>query len=190
MATEVTGQIGFSAPEDWFEIDVDPATSESSLRRLVDEDMAGPEWRPELAAQFEAQLRFIVGRCQELGAIAAMGFAEMISEEPYLLNAGVVLAMVGTGEEVVDASAIEQQMGAKGHELEPVTLPVGPALRCIRRSEELAPGTDTPIEVLSVTYYVPVDASIVVLAFTTPTVVLADEFTDLFEAIAETLVVS
>lgn len=184
---ETLGHIGFSAPEDWYEIDVDPATSEASIRRLVHETLAGPEWRPELAAQYEAQLRFVVGRCQEIGAIAAMGFADLISEPPYLLNAGVILAMIGTGDEDVDAATIQRQLGERGHELEPVSLPVGPALRSVTRSEELAPGTDTPVEVLSAKYYVPAGRSIALLAFTTPTIALADEFLELFEAIAETL---
>lgn len=182
-----TLQIGFTAPEDWFEIDVDRDSADASLRRLVEENLGHIGLDLRAQAEYEATLRFVIGRCQEIGAIAAMGFADVISEAPFLLSAGLILTMVGTGDEEVDAASIRAQLGARGHDLEPITLPIGPAMRSVTRSMELLPVGDESIEVISVKYYVPTDRAIALLAFTTPTVALGAEFIELFDAIAETL---
>jgi hypothetical protein len=180
-------EVVFTAPEDWFELDVDPTTSEASLDDLLRSRVAGANLDPTTVASIEAELRFVLGKCQEIGALAAMGFADIIDEPPYLLAAGLILTMVDTGTDDVDAATVQRELGLRGRDVEPTVLPAGPALRSVTQTSELAPGVDEPIDVLQVKYYVPTAGAIALLAFSTPTTELADEFLDLFEAIAETL---
>lgn len=188
MVDPTTSQIGLMAPEDWFDIDIDPATSERSIRELCERQAEGTDVDPAVRAELEATLRFVSARCAELGAVAAMGFAEVIDEEPYFLTASLTIAIVDT-DAAVSVSDIERELGARGYELAAVALPAGPAMVATGTSMESMPGVDEQIEVYSQRYYLPLgdDGGIAVLSFTTPTMPLVEEFAELFEVIAETL---
>jgi hypothetical protein len=184
------------APPKWTALDVDPATSAESIRRVV-EDRVGRD--PRVAAQraqFTGMLQQAVANAARNGAVLAFVYADVFGDAPVgasllvfvsavedkVLVAGeidldalhgLVLGTAAPGETVVDSSVVE--------------LPAGGAVRIRRRTTAMVLGRSVPTEVVQ--YFVPVPGrrNTVTLNFSTPSIALADAFSELFAAVAETL---
>jgi hypothetical protein len=177
-------------------LDVDPATSANSIRRLVDERVGSDPRVAAPRAQFTGMLQQAVANAARNGAVMAFVYADVFGDAPVgasllafvtgaedkVMKDGdidldalhdLVRGSSGTGETVVDSSVVD--------------LPAGRAVRVRRRTTAVVLGRAVPTEVVQ--YFVPVPGrrNTVTLNFSTPSVALADAFSELFAAMAETL---
>ncbi|MCW3045716.1 MAG: hypothetical protein JWL57_3874, partial [Actinobacteria bacterium] len=89
-----------------------------------------------------------------------------------------------------EASQLLERVRASGEanvDADLVQLPVGLAVRLLRRVTIPLPSHDVRAEACSVQYFVPTVGDIVTLSFATPNVGFETAFGELFRAIAETL---
>ena len=85
---------------------------------------------------------------------------------------------------------LETALRGRDIETEILDTPGGACLVRRERAGRLLPDTDQLTEVYSAMYYLPSGGEVIVLSLTTPTMALVDEFSALFDAIAETIEVS
>jgi hypothetical protein len=174
------------APHDWIEFDLDPATRNRSIHELVASRIPAED-NSVLHAQIEARLRTALARASDFGAVMALAFAAVDSEPPNVLAAWLVLTMHPA--DGLELSGVGDALGYAGARTDAISLPAGPAVRAVAQVRQPVPDSDDEMEVLSVRYVVRLEehTSLAMLSFGTSNVSLADDFIDLFDAIAESV---
>jgi hypothetical protein len=170
-------------PSAWIELDPRAPDLTAELERALDVRPGAPEAVSALLAPLALSLR----RDAADGDIVLIGFLAQAVEvdagaPPLVLTANVVLAV----SPAVDRSAA---VAALGPDVEPVDLPAGPAVLATGEVEITDPRWEGSVSARTRRYLVPVPGTdrIAVLAFQTPILDLADQFDDVFAAIAESL---
>lgn len=179
-------------PAAWERLDLGGATRAADVAGLVDRTTRqGPEF-----AEARARMRAEVERAAEIGAAAgaSLAFVYYSAPEGKLASASLFVALVDAtgrpdGETEPEPRALADALAARyGGEVG--ELDAGPAARVRRRGRApSSDGTATGAEAEIVTWYVPHSSGrrIAVLTFSTPNVGLADEFSELFDTLADTL---
>ena len=177
-------------PATWNRLDLDPETRTASIARLADRTM-----KPGTAfADARARMRAEFEKAAEIGAAsgAVLAFVHWSAPEGKLASASLFVALVdaidppddlGAPEPAALAEALAARYGGEVREL-----PAGPGARVRRRSRVPAAGGAGP-EAEIVTWYVPHESGrrLAILTFSTPNVDLAEEFGEVFDALADTL---
>jgi nucleotide-binding universal stress UspA family protein len=178
-------------PATWHRVDLDPETRAASIARLVKRTTRqGSEF-----ANGRAQMRVEFERAAEIGVSsgATLAFVFWSVTDGKLASASLFVALIdashapedGAMEPQALAEALAARYGGEATELD-----AGPAARVRRRRpvpEAWAGSTGKEAEI--VTWYVPHESGrrLAVLTFSTPNVGLADEFGEVFDALADTL---
>lgn len=183
--------IRLATPADWFDLDLDPRTSDASIRRLVRDHAPGrhPD-QVALRRELTELLQRAVREARLQGAVLASVSATIMGDRPVSADLLAAVTPVVGG---VDLPALGERLAAEPgptehvREVEVVELPVGPALRVRKGVRPTVVGREVDTDVVQ--YFVPVPGGdrLVVLTFSTPIAALADAFAGLFDAIAETL---
>lgn len=183
MMTTPPAAARYRLPPAW--IEVDPHASDL-LERLLDA-VDVPRHLDDLARTLLQPLAVELTRLAALSEVVSAGFfAHAIeidgSADPLVLTANVLLAISPPVESPATAA------GA-GPDAEPVDLPAGPAVLVTGRTDVTDEQWDGVVPVRTRRYLVPVPGTdrLAVLAFQTPNIDLADQFDDVFAAIAESL---
>jgi hypothetical protein len=183
-------------PPKWLALDVDPATSAGSIRRLVEGRVGSDPRVASQRAQFTGMLQQAVATASRNGAVLAFVYADVLGDAP--VGASLLVFVSATEDKVlvdgeVDLDALHLLVrgtaAPEGEVVESsvVELPAGGAVRVRRRTTAVVLGRSVPSEVVQ--YFVPVPGrrNTVTLNFSTPSVAVADAFCELFAAVAETL---
>lgn len=183
--------IRLATPGDWFDLDLDPRTSDASIGRLVRDHAPGrhPD-QVALRRELTELLQRAVRQARLQGAVLASVTATIMGDRP--VSADLLAAVTPVAGEV-DLPALGHRLAAEPgateqvREVEVVELPVGPALRVRKGVRPTVVGREVDTDVVQ--YFVPVPGGdrLVVLTFSTPIAALADAFAELFDAIAGTL---
>lgn len=172
-------------PGTWVPLDLDPATRVRTIARSLD-----PAAAPEARRRAQALLEATTYQAAKAGAALAYLFSSVRAGK--LAAASLLVSVVDAvpGAEATNpgpaaiAAALAQRYGGEAGELT-----AGPAAR-VRRRRRVEPGGGLPGgEAELVYWYVPhkTGRCLALLAFSTPNVDLADEFGEVFDAIAGTL---
>jgi hypothetical protein len=178
-------------PGTWRALDLDPATRGESIRRHAAEtgQGAGAELA-EARRQMQARLEHVAEEAAGTGA--SLGFVFSTVANGKLASASLIVALIdatdgGDGSAPPSAQAIAEGLQLRlGGEVGDLT--AGPALR-VRRRQEVHDWIEHPSEVEVVQWYVPHEGGqrLAVLTFSTPNVELAEQFGEVFDAIAGSL---
>lgn len=178
-------------PGTWRALDLDPATRGESIRRLVAETGQGSS--AELAdARRLMQARLERVAQEAAGAGASFGFVFSTVANEKLASASLIVALIdaadgGDGSAPPSAQAIAEGLQLRlGGDVGDLT--AGPALR-VRRHQAVHDWIEHPSEVEVVQWHVPHEGGrrLAILTFSTPNVELADQFGEVFDAIAGSL---
>lgn len=188
---EPVGAIRLATPADWFDLDLDPRTSDASIRRLVRDHAPGrhPD-KVALRRELTELLQRAVRDARLQGAVLAAVTATIMGERPVSADLLAAVTPVVGG---VDLPALGERLAAEPgatervRELGVVELAVGPALRVRKGVRPTVVGREVDTDVVQ--YFVPVPGGdrLVVLTFSTPIAALAGAFAELFDAIVGTL---
>jgi hypothetical protein len=195
MGTDIIPDAGLPTvelllPVTWNQLDLDPLTRTASIARLADRTMqfgaAFAEARARMRAEFET--------AAEIGAAsgAVLAFVYWSVQEGKLASASLFVALVdatippddpAASEPGALADALAARYGGEGRELA-----AGPGAR-VRRRGRVPAAADAGPEAEIVTWYVPHRSGrrLAILTFSTPNIDLADEFGEVFDALADTL---
>lgn len=183
-------EVRMLVPPDWAEVDLDPDHIDQTVASLLGDEPDDParqnDARRRELRQFELQARAAILRAHQEGGIAMLHFWATIDEEPHFMAASVVVYLHQL------SGSLESMMGeldTSKKEVEVVDLDDGSF--CVRVSEvshTVIEGLDDAVATLGVRYYRPIEDSpfTATLAFTTPNVPLADDFTALFDDMVST----
>lgn len=183
--------IRLATPADWFDLDLDPRTSDASIRQLVRERVPGRH--PDQVARRRELTDLLLQATRQArlqGAVLASVLATVMAGRP--VSADLLAAVTPVAGEV-DLPALGDRLAAepgpteKLRDLGVVELPAGPALRIRKGVRPTVLGREVDTEVVQHFVPVPGGERMMVLTFSTPVVVLADAFAELFDAIAGTL---
>lgn len=183
--------INIIMPEGWSEIDLDPASTDDLMDATfssIDELGVDDDDMPVRRA-YELQARAAFQRARQEGAIAMLQFLAKTEDEPKLLTASLVIYLTRLAEPLADMV----HTLAKDKEVDFIDLGgERSAVRVSHLVHTLLPGIEEAIPMHTVRYYREIDDSpfTAVLAYTTPNVPLADDFTDLFDDMSETFSIS
>ncbi|HWC14900.1 MAG TPA: hypothetical protein VG929_09930 [Actinomycetota bacterium] len=184
-----------AAPDNWFTLDLDPATYRSNIRAMIDERIReGPEHAEAREELFDLMERF-TSDAIENGAIQAFLLSGVIGERPVAASLMCTLAPTPEPPVLHDVASGLRRAAGRGtqnhHDIVQVELPAGPAVRTRgRRTGEVPVGSaGSPIEVESLQYVlaVPGRDALLLLNFSTPDIMLSDTYVELFDAMAATL---
>ncbi|MFD9207427.1 hypothetical protein ACFVZM_14270 [Streptomyces sioyaensis] len=190
-------------PDSWWQLDLDPNTRDASIRRRIESQV---EKAPQLSReQVDALIRTTRRTAREAhaqGALRASGMLRILraGSGPLVLSATMAVLRISVPEDqsedladLVVAAAMQLGTEAEGSglppgEVEVVELPeVGAAGRITRIEEVDYQGTRVPTAVRHTLIPVPNTRDYLVLAGSTPNVDLAEQFYEVFDAIAESL---
>ncbi|MFD8572375.1 hypothetical protein [Streptomyces sp. NPDC057694] len=190
-------------PDSWWHLDLDPSTRDASIRRRIE---AQVEQAPQLTReQLDGLIRSSRRTAREAyaqGALRAAGMLRILraGSGPLVLSATTVVLRISVHEDdaedladVVMAAAVQIGTEAEGTglptgEVELVELPHAGAAGRITRIEEVDyQGTRVPTAVRHTFVPVPNTHDYLVLSSSTPNVDLAEQFYEVFDAIAESL---
>ncbi|MEU6843525.1 hypothetical protein ABZ930_16785 [Streptomyces sp. NPDC046716] len=190
-------------PDSWWQLDLDPNTRDASIRRRVESQLEkGPRLTREQVDGLIRSTRRIARDAYAKGALRAAGMLRILpaGSGPLVLSATTVVLRISVPEDqaedladLVVAAGLQLGTDAEGTGLPPgevelVELPgVGPAGRITRIEEVEHRGTRVPTAVRHTLVPVPNSQDYLVLACSTPNVDLAEQFHDVFDAIAESL---
>lgn len=183
-----------AAPDNWFTLDLDPATYRSNIRVMIEERVgAGPEHAEAREELFDLMERF-TSDAIENGAVQAFLLSGAIGGRPVAASLMCTLAPTPEAPVLHDVAAgLRRAAGgqAKHHDIAEVELPAGPAVRTRSRQTAdlpIAPG-GSPIDVETLQYVVTVPGrdALLLLNFSTPDIKLSDTYVELFDAMAATL---
>lgn len=188
-------------PDSWWHLDLDPSTRDASIRRRIESQV---KQAPQLSReQVDALIRSTRRTAREAhaqGALRASGMLRILraGSGPLVLSATTVVLRISVPEDqsedladLVMAAGMQLGTAAEGTGLPPgevelVDLPhVGAAGRISRIEDVDHRGTPVPTAVRHTLIPVPNSRDYLVLASSTPNVDLADQFYDVFDAIAE-----
>ncbi|MFE3549688.1 hypothetical protein ACFXN2_13530 [Streptomyces kronopolitis] len=188
-------------PDSWWQLDLDPSTRDASIRRRIESEV---EQAPQLSReQVDALIRTtrrIAREAHAQGALRASGMLRILraGSGPLVLSATTVVLRISVPEDesedladLVMAAGMQLGTAAEGSGLPPgevelVDLPHVGAVGRISRIEDVDHhGKPVPTAVRHTLIPVPNSRDYLVLASSTPNVDLADQFYDVFDAIAE-----
>jgi|GEM_PF-1471499 len=188
-------------PDSWWHLDLDPSTRDASIRRRIESEV---EKAPQLTReQVDGLIRSTRRTAREAhgqGALRAAGMLRILKagSGPLVLSATMVVLRMSVPEEqsedladLVMAAGMQLGTEAEGSGLPPgevelVELPHVGAVGRISRIEDVDyRGTPVPTAVRQTLIPVPNSRDYLVLASSTPNVDLAEQFYDVFDAIAE-----
>jgi hypothetical protein len=185
-------------PGTWRALDLDPATRAASIQRLAEESGQGANGElVEARRRLRARLEQVAE--EAAGAGASFGFVFFTVADGKLVSASLIVAVieatggVGDGAPAPPPKAIAEGLRSRlGGEVD--ELAAGPAVR-VRRRQAVARtvsdhiGLEHTGAVEIVQWYVPHESGrrLAVLTFSTPNVDLAEQFGELFDAIAGTM---
>jgi hypothetical protein len=187
-----TTSVWIATPASWFDLDLDPGTRNESITRMVQRSgkRLAPAGRAELAGMLEAAAADAAAQ----GAVFAALYSDVLEDRPVSASLVVSLRQAEGGSPPAGitqagvAHALSHVLGRTAS-TEVRELPSGPAVRLRRRIHGSVPGQEIRVEVEDVQWFVPSPdgGEVALLAFSTPTLGLAEPFGDLFDAIAGTL---
>ena len=177
-------------PATWRALDLDPATRGESIRRLAAETAEGG------SAELVAARRRMQARLEQVaeaaaGAGASLGFVFSTVADGRLASASLIVALIEAADRGEGFAALSARSMTEGLQLRlggrVDELMAGPGLRVGRR-QVVSGATGETSEVEIVQWYVPHEGGgrLAVLTFSTPNVELADQFGEVFDAIAQT----
>lgn len=197
MASPTDSVLDFklALPPNWERLDVTPRTRRRRLQGLLDRRVGNDPAHRRFRDELEEALLDTFTEADRAGVRRAWLLAGDMGGRPV---SATLLVSVGASPagRPGDLSAIEAALAGTSRldevvvEHGVVDLPAGRAVR-IRRTVTLrpsfAPGREIPVGATQFFVPIPQTDSVLVLAFSTPVVVLADAFNELFDAIAGTL---
>ncbi|WP_433857140.1 hypothetical protein [Streptomyces kronopolitis] len=188
-------------PDSWWHLDLDPGTRDASIRRRIESEV---KQAPQLSReQVDALIRSTRRTAREAhaqGALRAAGMLRILraSSGPLVLSATAVVLRMSVPEEqsedladLVMAAGMQLGTAAEGTGLPPgevelTELPHVGAVGRISRIEDVDhQGKPVPTAMRHTLIPVPNSRDYLVLASSTPNVDLAEQFYDVFDAIAE-----
>ncbi|MEW2400956.1 hypothetical protein [Streptomyces sp. NPDC046862] len=188
-------------PTSWWHLDLDPSTRDASIRRKVEAEVKnGPQLSREQVDDLIRSTRRTARDAHAQGALQASGMLRIINggNGPLVLSATTVLLRVsvpeGESEDLADmvvAAGIQVGTEAEGTGLPPgevelLDLPLVGAVGRITRIEDVdIKGRRVPTAMRHTLIPVPNSRDYLVLASSTPNVNLAEQFYEVFDAIAE-----
>ncbi|MER6844658.1 hypothetical protein [Streptomyces platensis] len=188
-------------PDSWWQLDLDPNTRDASIRRRIEDQVKlAPQLSREQVDGLIRSTRRTAREAHAQGALRASGMLRILraGSGPLVLSATMVVLRISVPEEqsedladLVVAAAMQLGTEAEGSGLPPgevelVELPgVGAAGRITRIEEVDYQGTRVPTAVRHTLIPVPNSRDYLVLAGSTPNVDLAEQFYEVFDAIAE-----
>lgn len=183
----MTGTVSLQLPEGWIEIDPREPDVLGALRSKVDVAPGNEEVLVALLAPLAVRL----GRLAAAGDIVLAGFYSDLIEledgtEPFVMAAQVTLAM---SPPVGDVERLREVIGGEDVSITPVDLPAGPAVLVAGTTEVDDEAWDAAQPAHLRRYFVPVPgmSRVAALSFLTPNIDLAEQFDEVFAAIATTL---
>jgi hypothetical protein len=193
--------VGFrlDVPDEFTSLDLDPATSDASVERLLDARTAAlPQAAPHRVRARQV-LQRLVGDHREAGVFLAAFLSRVGASPREMVGAGLTLAW-RRFEGGIDLDGLEvwfrEDDPAPGEDLalrdvRRIPLPYGEAVRVVDRQLVPVPLTSHRQEVVVVQHLVPVPEPaaqwLAVLTMSTPDVDGQDEFTGLADRVAATL---
>ncbi|MGW0866151.1 hypothetical protein [Streptomyces sp. NPDC002611] len=188
-------------PDSWWQLDLDPSTRDASIRRRIESQVKkAPRLSREQVEELIRSTRRTAREAHARGALRASGMLRILKagSGPLVLSATTVVLRIsvpeGQSEDLADlvvAAGVQLGDQAEGTGLPPgevelVELPhVGAAGRITRIEDVDHQGTPVPTAVRHTLIPVPNSRDYLVLASSTPNVDLADQFYEVFDAIAE-----
>jgi hypothetical protein len=184
--------LAVASPASWFDLDLDTATRRESIARAVERtaDRLDALGRDKLARMLEG----LAAEAQAQGALFAALYSDVLEERP--VSASLVVSIrQGEGGSAPPGMTREglaqglSQVLSRSGEVDVRDLAAGPAVRVRTRIQAPIPGQETEVEVENVQWFVPFPdgSALALLAFSTPSLGLAEPFGKLFDAIAGTL---
>ena len=180
-----------ATPASWVDLDLDPSTRRQSIARTVEQAAAhmSPEGRQELARMLERAAT----DAETQGAVFAAIYSDVIEQRA--VSASLVVSVrpgKGMPPQALNRSELAHGLSrtlATTGSVEVRDLPAGPGVRLRKRVMAPLPGQEAEVEVENVQWFVPSPdgSQLALLAFSTPTLGLAEPFGSLFDAIAGTL---
>jgi hypothetical protein len=185
-----------ATPASWFELDLDPKTSRTSIVRLVKERSGIDRLQGGAPRQVANMLHRAAREARTNGAVLASMYSEALEGRPVsasLIASVAPLQDARKGQEGPDLEALKQRLSrALGQneslqEASVVELRAGRAIRMSKRTITEAFERQVTSEVVQ--YWVPVPGhpQVVALTFSTPNLGLSEPFGELFTTIAESL---
>ncbi|WP_327663286.1 MULTISPECIES: hypothetical protein [unclassified Streptomyces] len=190
-------------PDSWWHLDLDPSTRDASIRRRIEAQVEkAPQLTREQVDGLIRSTRRIAREAHAKGALRASGMLRILraGSGPLVLSATTVVLRISVPEEdaedladLVMAAGVQlgndaESSGLPPGEVEFVELPhVGAAGRISRIEDIDYNGTRVPTAVRHTLVQVPNSHDYLVLASSTPNVDLAEQFYEVFDAIAESL---
>lgn len=181
---EDTPEIHIVMADGWKEVDLDPTAVDETIEELFG-DLEDRDQIP-FQRSYEAYMRAGMERARQQGAVAMLQFlARTDDDDPQALVASLVIFLQPLTEPLAEMASTlapdkEQKFLDLGHERR--------ALRVSQLSHTVLPGIKESIAMHTVRYYQELDGSpfTAILAYGTPNVPLADEFTEMFDEMAST----
>ncbi|MFN8053635.1 MAG: hypothetical protein U0Q22_19530 [Acidimicrobiales bacterium] len=181
--------IRIALSEGWTEVDLAPEATDAMLSgafgTLDELGLDTGDDEAPLRRAYEMQARAAFQRAREEGALAMVQFAAKTDDEPRLLLATLLIYV----RQLTDPLADMVHQLAADKEVEFMDLGAQrAAVRVTHLSHTLLPGIDEAVPMHTVRYYQEIDDTpyVAVLAFTTPNVPVAEDFTELFDQMAAT----
>ncbi len=190
-------------PDSWWHLDLDPSTRDASIRRRIEAQVEkSPQLTRERVDGLIRDTRRIAREAHAQGALRASGMIRILraGSEPLVLSATTVVLRItvpeGESEDLADlvmAAGVQLGTEAEGTGLPPgevelVELPHAGAAGRISRVEDVDyQGKRVPTAVRHTLVPVPHTHDYLVIASSTPNVDLAEQFYEVFDAIAESL---
>ncbi|MFC9232094.1 hypothetical protein ACFTZI_24575 [Streptomyces decoyicus] len=188
-------------PDSWWHLDLDPSTRDASIRRRIESQVKkAPQLPREQVDELIRSTRRTAREAHAQGALRASGMLRILKagSGPLVLSATTVVLRISVPEDqsedladLVVAAGMQLGTEAEGSglpvgEVELVELPHAGAVGRISRIEDVDyNGTPVPTAVRHTLIPVPNSRDYLVLASSTPNVDLADQFYEVFDAIAE-----
>ncbi|MDN5860573.1 MAG: hypothetical protein L0H84_18370 [Pseudonocardia sp.] len=178
--------VTLTLPREWVEVDPREPDVLGALTRQLDVP-------PGTGDAVEALLAPLCIRLARMSAAADLVLAGFYSEvveipegDPFVMTAQVTLAL---SPPVGNLDRLPEVVGGDGIEVRPVDLPAGRGVLAAGSTEVDDESWDAPQPAYLRRYFVPVAGldRVAALSFLTPNVALVEEFTEVFDAIAETL---
>lgn len=179
--------VSLSLPTGWIELDPRAPDLVAELERAI----GVPDEAREGALALLAPLAVELARSAAAADVVVVGlYAQAIpiegADEPFVVTAHALLALSPDGTDLDEALA---GLSRDGRDVAPVDLPAGAGVLATGETEVRDPSWETAITARTRRYFVPVPGTsrMAALSFLTPNLDLADQFDDVFAAIAETL---
>ncbi|MFC9133311.1 hypothetical protein ACFT4A_41610 [Streptomyces sp. NPDC057099] len=188
-------------PDSWWHLDLDPNTRDASIRRRIESQVEkAPQLSREQVDELIRSTRRIAREAHAQGALRASGMLRILNagSGPLVLSATTAVLRIsvpeGQSEDLADlvvAAGVQLGTQAEGTGLPPgevelLELPQVGAVGRITRIEDVDhKGTPVPTAMRHTLIPVPDSRDYLVLASSTPNVDLAEQFYEVFDAIAE-----